>query len=143
MVISNYMRDEHRSCDESFAKAEQAANNGDFKETFKHFEDFMVETLNHFAKEEELLFPAFEEAAGSMEGPTMVMRHEHNQVRQLLEQMREAIESEDKDRFFSVADTLMILLQQHNMKEEQMLYAMCDRILGPQADGLVEKMKER
>ncbi len=29
------------------------------------------------------------------------------------------------------------------MKEEQMLYAMCDRILGPQADGLVEKMKER
>ena len=35
----------------------------------------------------------------------------------------------------------MILLQQHNMKEEQMLYAMCDNVLADQADELVEKMK--
>jgi iron-sulfur cluster repair protein YtfE (RIC family) len=35
----------------------------------------------------------------------------------------------------------MILLQQHNMKEEQMLYAMCDRVLAAQAGELVEKMR--
>ncbi|MCF6201367.1 MAG: hemerythrin domain-containing protein [Hydrogenimonas sp.] len=142
MEISNYMRNEHRSCDESFAKSEHAVNNDDFKEAFKHFEDFMIETLNHFAKEEEILFPAFEEATGSTEGPTMVMCHEHNQVRQLLEKLKDAIKNEDKKEFFSVADTLMILLQQHNMKEEQMLYAMCDRVLQQQAGDLVEKMKE-
>lgn len=142
MVISNFMRDEHRMCDEYFAKAEEAVSNGDFKEAFKYFEEFMVDTLKHFDKEEEILFPTFEEVTGSSEGPTQVMRYEHNQVRGLLEQLKDAIDKEDKDRFFSVADTLMILLQQHNMKEEQMLYAMCDRVLAPQADKLVEKMKE-
>jgi len=136
------MRDEHRMCDEYFAKAEEAVSNGDFKEAFKYFEEFMVDTLKHFDKEEEILFPTFEEVTGSSEGPTQVMRYEHNQVRGLLEQLKDAIDKEDKDRFFSVADTLMILLQQHNMKEEQMLYAMCDRVLAPQADKLVEKMKE-
>ncbi|WP_457594375.1 hemerythrin domain-containing protein [Hydrogenimonas sp.] len=143
MEISNYMREEHRNCDEAFAKAEQAASGGDFEEAFKHFETFMIDTLNHFAKEEEILFPAFEETTGSTEGPTQVMRYEHTQVRNLLEQLKEAIDAKDKDRFFSVADTLMILLQQHNMKEEQMLYAMCDRVMAAQAADLVEKMKER
>jgi len=139
--ISNYMRDEHRMCDESFAKAEQAVNNGDFKEAFEHFEKFMIDTLKHFDKEEEILFPKFEEVTLSTEGPTQVMRYEHNQVRGLLEQLKDAIDKEDKDRFFSVADTIMILLQQHNMKEEQMLYAMCDRVLAAQASELVKKMK--
>ncbi len=142
MEISNYMREEHRSCDESFAKAEQAASNNDFEEAFKHFEDFMLDTLRHFSKEEEILFPAFEQATGNSEGPTQVMRHEHTQVRALLEQLKDAIDSKERDRFFSVADTLMILLQQHNMKEEQMLYAMCDRFLGDQAQKLVSEMKE-
>ena len=141
MEISNFMRDEHRKCDESFAKAEQAVNNGNFKEAFEHFEKFMIDTLQHFNKEEEILFPKFEEVTGNTEGPTKVMCYEHNQVRGLLEQLKDAIDKEDKDRFFFVADTIMILLQQHNMKEEQMLYAMCDRVLAPQASELVEKMK--
>jgi len=143
MKISNYMHDEHRRCDEAFAKAEQAASGGDFAEAFTHFEDFMVDTLKHFDKEEEILFPAFEEATGSSEGPTQVMRYEHNQVRGLLEQLKDAIDKQDKERFFSVADTLMVLLQQHNMKEEQMLYAMCDRVLEPRADEIVETMNRQ
>ena len=141
MEISNFMRDEHRHCDDAFAQVEQAVNEEDFEKAFARFEDFMVDTLKHFDKEEEILFPAFEAATLSTEGPTYVMKLEHNQVRGLLEQMKDAIDKGDKDRFFSVADTLMILLQQHNMKEEQMLYAMCDQVLEEQAKELVEKMK--
>ncbi len=142
MKISNYMREDHRHCDDSFAKVEQAANKSDFEEAFKHFEEFMVDTLKHFSREEEVLFPAFEEVTGSKEGPTNVMRYEHDQVRGLLEQLKEAIDKKEKERFFSAADTLMILLQQHNMKEEQMLYAMCDRVLEAKAENLVEEMKK-
>jgi hemerythrin-like domain-containing protein len=141
MEISNFMRDEHRRCDDVFAKAEQAVNRSDFTEALKHFEEFMIDTLKHFDKEEEILFPAFEEVTGNTEGPTRVMRYEHNQARGLFEELKIAIDQNDKARFFSVADTLMILLQQHNMKEEQMLYAMCDRVLAPQAHQLVERMR--
>ncbi len=38
---------------------------------------------------------------------------------------------------------MMILLQQHNMKEEQMLYAMCDRTLPQELkEETLEKMKK-
>ena len=141
MQISTHMRDEHRACDDEFAKVEQAVNAGDFDAAFSAFENFMIDTLKHFDREEEVLFPAFETATLSTEGPTQVMRYEHNQVRGLLEQMKDTLDKQDKEAFFSVADTLMILLQQHNMKEEQMLYAMCDQVLGDQDSELVEKMK--
>jgi hemerythrin-like domain-containing protein len=45
--------------------------------------------------------------------------------------MAEAVESQDKDVYLSLCESMMILLQQHNMKEEQMLYAMCERLLPP------------
>jgi hemerythrin-like domain-containing protein len=57
------------------------------------------------------------------------MRFEHEQVRGLIGKMAEAVEKQDKDAYLSLAESMMILLQQHNMKEEQMLYAMCDRVM--------------
>ena len=141
MQISNYMTDEHRACDVAFADVEKAVSNADFDAAQASFENFMLDTLKHFRKEEEVLFPSFEQASGSTMGPTQVMRMEHDQVRGLFDKMKSALDAKDKDEFFSVADTLMILLQQHNMKEEQMLYTMCDRSLGALADEIVEKMQ--
>ena len=126
-----------------FAKAEEAASLGEWKAAEETFLKFANETLDHFKREEETLFPAFEAQTGNTEGPTMVMRYEHEQVRGLVGKMAEAIEKQDKDAYLSLAESMMILLQQHNMKEEQMLYAMCDRIIPPdEKEALLEKMKE-
>jgi hemerythrin-like domain-containing protein len=43
--------------------------------------------------------------------------------------MAETLENQDQDAYLSLAESMMILLQQHNMKEEQMLYSMCDNML--------------
>jgi len=129
MIITNYMRDEHRECDEVFVSAEKAVIDGDFEEAEKLFLEFADNVLRHFKKEEESLFPTFEEISGSSEGPTRIMKFEHEQVKGLIGKMAEAVESKDKDAYLSLAESMMILLQQHNMKEEQMLYAMCDRVI--------------
>jgi len=129
MIISNYLRQEHRECDTYFAKAEEAVAHGKWEEAIKAFETFAHETLQHFKKEEHELFPAFEAQTGQTQGPTMVMRYEHEQVRGLVGKMAHALDAKDKDAYLSLAESMMILLQQHNMKEEQMLYAMCDRML--------------
>ncbi len=143
MQISQYLINEHRECDNLFAKAEAAAAKGDFALTKEEFLKFADETLLHFKKEEEEFFPKFEEITGSSDGPTMVMKYEHDQVRGLFGKMAQAIENENKDTFLSLAESLMILLQQHNMKEEQMLYAMADRVLSPDAkEELIQKMQE-
>ncbi len=61
-------------------------------------------------------------------GPTQMMRMEHAQMLQVLEQMKDDIINKDKEHFFGLSETLMMLMQQHNMKEEQMLYRMADNI---------------
>ena len=143
MQISNYLTHEHRACDSLFAEAEKLAASGDWVEAEKKFLEFANETLKHFKKEEEELFPAFEAKTGSTEGPTQVMRFEHDQVRGLVGKMADAVEKQDRDAYLSLAESMMILLQQHNMKEEQMLYAMCDRVMPPAETGeLVEKMEK-
>ena len=136
------MRNEHRDCDGLFSTAEKSVIDGNFEEAEKQFLLFADDTLKHFKKEEEVLFPTFEEITGNREGPTMVMRHEHEQVRGLIGKMAGAIENRDSDAYLSMAESMMILLQQHNMKEEQMLYAMCDRVI-PQdkKEQTLEEMK--
>jgi len=142
MIISNYMKTEHRECDETFAAAEKSVIDGDFETAEKQFLLFSNETLKHFKKEEELLFPTFEEISGSSEGPTKIMRYEHVQVRGLMGKMAEAVENKDTDAYLSIAESMMILLQQHNMKEEQMLYAMCDRVIPQERkESTLESMK--
>jgi len=143
MTISSYMKTEHRECDTLFAGAEEAIALNEWKVANDRFLEFANETLRHFKKEEEELFPAFEAQTGSTEGPTMVMRYEHEQVKGLIGKMAEALENEDRDACLSLAESMMILLQQHNMKEEQMLYAMCDNILPPETkEETLKKMKE-
>jgi len=143
MSISNYLTNEHRVCDNIFAEAEGAVAKGDFNKGKEKFLEFADETLLHFKKEEEEFFPMFEELTGSSDGPTMVMKYEHEQVRGLMGKMAEAVENQDKDAYLSLAESMMILLQQHNMKEEQMLYAMADRVVdSAKSQELISKMEE-
>ena len=143
MIISSYMKDEHRACDTLFAQAEEAMAAGDWNLADERFLAFANETLRHFKREEEILFPAFETQTGMTQGPTQVMKYEHEQVRGLIGNMAKAIEKQDKDAALSLAESMMILLQQHNMKEEQMLYAMCDRQLPPELkEHTLESMKK-
>jgi len=142
MIISQFMTQEHRDCDTGFAKAEQLVADEKWEEAEEAFLAFANETLTHFKREEDELFPAFEAQTGSIEGPTQVMKYEHEQVKGLIGKLSEALESKNRDTYLSLCESMMILLQQHNMKEEQMLYAMCDRVLPPEIKTeTLEKMK--
>lgn len=83
----------------------------------------------HLGIEEQELFPAFEEATGVQTGPTEMMRMEHDQMRGLFAEMKIAMEQKNSEDYLGTADTLLIMMQQHNMKEEQMLYNMMDQHL--------------
>ena len=133
MSVTASLFKHHKHCDDIFAGAEEACADGDWVAGAAAFGRFRSELESHFASEEELLFPAFEHATGMTAGPTAVMRGEHEQMRALLGQMADAVAAHDADTFGGAAETLLILMQQHNMKEENILYPMCDQALG--ADG--------
>jgi hemerythrin-like domain-containing protein len=128
-IIAEYMTAAHRHCDEELASAEEAVGSEEWPEATRKCADFTAEMALHFAREERALFPAFEEATGVTSGPTAVMRMEHEQMRRLLSELSKAVEAQDGQRFLGLSETLMVLIQQHNMKEEQMLYPMCDQAL--------------
>ena len=129
-TIITIMAADHRRCDEIFSEAENLVSTKDWGEGGKAFAAFRDATLNHFAMEEERLFPTFEQHIGHAMGPVQIMRMEHNQMRQLLSEMEQAVADRDATRYLGLSETLMMIIQQHNMKEEQMLYPMMDRTLG-------------
>ncbi len=138
--ISDTLPPHHKQCDEFFSAAEEAAQKGDWSVCSVSLECFARELLAHFDAEERLLFPAFESATGMTSGPTQVMRMEHVQMRELLTQLESALATRDAEGFDGVAETLLILMQQHNMKEENILYPMCDQSLGAAVDQLADQL---
>ena len=137
MQIREFMTQDHRDCDGSFAGVEEAVEKGDFAGARAAFETFKEKTLRHFAREEELLFPEFTAVTGMRGGPVEVMEYEHEQIRSLFAPLDEALANGDADGFYGTSEGMMILLQQHNMKEEQMLYNMIQMHLGERNDELV------
>ncbi len=139
-TIKEYLTTDHRKCDELFAAMEDAATQS-LENAKEAYEAFVADTERHFQMEERVMFLEFENKTGMTEGPTAMMRHEHAQMRSLMQQMGEALEAGNKDKFFGLAETLMILMQQHNMKEEQMLYSMAQQHLSAESDRIVNMME--
>lgn len=130
ITISQFLSEDHVHCDELFAATEAVVHRADWSLAPAAFERFRAALLGHLAAEESLLFPAFERATGNNFGPTEVMRAEHRQMRDLLAQLEQAMSARSADDYGAAAETLLLLIQQHNVKEEQVLYRLCDQVLG-------------
>lgn len=142
-TLTSALHEHHKHCDTLFADSEAAAADQDWPQCQARFIRFREEMENHFQTEEGLLFPAFESATGMSVGPTQMMRYEHAQMRELFEQMGNAAARRDGGEFAGAAETLLILMQQHNIKEENILYPMCDRGLAAQAETLAPRLQQR
>ena len=139
-TITEYLSADHQHCDNLFADAETAAAKSDLAAAKAGFAAFHQDMQHHLGLEESILFPAFEQATGNAMGPTRVMRMEHEQMRELFAQMQAALDAGDVQTYAGLSETLLVLMQQHNFKEEQMLYPMADRALQNSA-ALIEKMQ--
>ena len=127
---------DHRSCDELWGAVENAAQAKDAARARTAWQQFDHAMRRHFAMEEEVLFPAFETRTGMVGGPTAVMREEHVQMRGVLDQMAGAAAGDDWNGVVDLGDTLLMLIQQHNVKEEGILYPMAEQMLAGDWDDL-------
>jgi iron-sulfur cluster repair protein YtfE (RIC family) len=141
--LTEPLRDHHKHCDELFVSAEAAVVDRDWATARRLLPEYIAAMEAHFRTEEETLFPAFEAVSGMTMGPTRMMRLEHARMRELFGQMSAALAQSDASGFAGTAETLLVFMQQHNMKEENILYPMCDRGLESQADKLAPILLER
>ena len=138
--IRNFMMNNHRHCDDCFAAVEQVIARGEWDKATAAFLLFRDAMSKHLDVEESILFPAFETQTGMTMGPTQVMRSEHRQMRELLAAAEVSLGARDADDYSGYAETLLIMAQQHNMKEENILYPMCDQHLAYELETLMPQL---
>mgnify|MGYP002631245319 CR=1 FL=1 len=131
---------DHRAIDAIWAEVEAAADQGDDAVALSAWKRFDAALSRHFEMEEEVLFPAMEAAGLPPMGPTRMMRMEHEQMRGLLRHMDTLAEAGDSEGLADEGDTLLMIIQQHNAKEEGILYPMAARLLGSQWDQIAARI---
>jgi iron-sulfur cluster repair protein YtfE (RIC family) len=126
-TITALYAEDHDRLDELF-KTFQTSKRSDFVKAKNAYKEFNVGLQRHIVWEEELLFPMWEEKTGMVEdGPTPVMRFEHEQIQKLLDAIYLKVESQDLNSD-QEEQALLNLLSSHNRKEERALYPAIDNV---------------
>ena len=126
-IITQFFTVDHNRLDLLFIAFQQYKQENptlarDFFDTFKQG------LLQHIDWEENLLFPEFEQATGmTAGGPTFVMREEHVEIRQILQQIEQRLDDKQDTSPFELM--LEQLMEDHNEKEEHILYPNSDRAI--------------
>ncbi len=141
--LKAYFQNDHRRLDSIWGSVEGAADKGDTAQAATLWMQFSAGMRRHLDMEEKVLFPALEDATGMHGGgPTFVMRSEHTQMRGVMDRMDEAAASGNMESILDEGDTLLMLLQQHNVKEEGILYPMADQFLAGQAADIFARIEK-
>ena len=125
-TISAYYTDDHDRLAELFGQFRSSKTN-DPAAAREMFEEFKSGLERHIAWEEDILFPVFEAHTGMHEtGPTAVMREEHRLIKHFLDTLGRKLQrgdlATDEDE-----TGLLTILEEHNSKEELILYPAIDR----------------
>ena len=139
--ITEQLALDHDRCDRLFANIEAAIADHDVGRTQTAFADFQQAMLRHLATEEAILFPAFEMIDAADLGLTHRMRLEHEQIRDLLEQLQAGLLAEKQQACAGLLPVLAELVQQHNLAEEELLYPIMDRTLGEKGAELLRQIE--
>ena len=132
-TATSYLQADHRRLDGLMQDCCARAEARDMEAAGRLFAEFRTGLMRHIKIEEGLVFPEFEAATGlsRTQGPTGVMRFEHEEIIRLLNLMRDLFTwtHPDQDEFERLHGTLMALLHEHNAKEERILYPMTDQMV--------------
>lgn len=134
---------DHDRLDALEGAAFEARAQGQPAEAAAIYAAFAFGLRRHIRFEEEILFPEFEEKTGHAAdlGPTMVMRDEHREILDCLDRIQASI-ADPTSAAESVRHALHVVLGNHNLKEENIVYPMTDQALGPEArDALVARIQ--
>jgi iron-sulfur cluster repair protein YtfE (RIC family) len=127
-ITDSFTQDHHR-CDQLLAAAEASIGTADWSAIGAAGDALAAGMDRHFALEEEVVFPALSRVFLVAENPIEIMCSEHAQMRLLLADLGQAVEARDTSTFLGILETLHFLVQQHNYKEEGIIYPMADGAL--------------
>ncbi|NNN05769.1 MAG: hemerythrin domain-containing protein [Elusimicrobia bacterium] len=140
-MISDFFKKDHDEIDALLAAV-------DFdrpKEALPILAEFDRRLERHIVWEEEILFPTAARLAPPLaHGPIAVMLEEHILIRKDKRDALERLAAGDGAGAKRSTAAMLEVLGGHNMKEEQILYPTCDRVLaGAQAARVMDVIREK
>jgi iron-sulfur cluster repair protein YtfE (RIC family) len=119
---------EHREIDAGLSAFAEGLKEGQWRRDA--FTPAASELRRHIYLEEEFLFP--ELRAAGLAPPVMVMVLEHGEIWRAMDAIESAAEIGDLDAARGACATMLATLQEHNDKEEQIVYPASDELISPQ-----------
>jgi iron-sulfur cluster repair protein YtfE (RIC family) len=138
-ITDSFTADHHR-CDLLLAEAERQLAGSDWTATGKAVAGLVTAMEHHFSLEEGVLFPELAQVFKVAENPIEVMVGEHAQMRALFADLEQAVADRDQANGRGVLETLHFLVQQHNYKEEGVLYPMSDGALPERGAAIADQL---
>ncbi|MBI5561155.1 MAG: DUF2249 domain-containing protein [Deltaproteobacteria bacterium] len=133
-TLTDYMQTDHRRLDAIFERFSVAVKEKRWDDASRDFRVFSLGLKRHIKAEEDILFPLFEKKTGMVDaGPTVVMRMEHKEIKDLLDRVLNKTDGKDSTGISEGTYALVNILADHNMKEEHILY--------PESDACVSDME--
>lgn len=124
--ITGFFEKDHHEIDSILEKLtfkDNASDSGIFDEFDRRLE-------RHIKWEEDILFPAINAVNPMIEqGPIRIMKIEHESIRRSKANAKEAFKMGKLSLAQEHCDAMEATLTEHNMKEERILYPMCDESL--------------
>lgn len=126
-TIAEFMGQDHDRLDAIFTQF-QTFKKQDAPKARSLFQEFLTGLHRHIVWEEDILFPVFEAEAEMVKdhGPTEVMRNEHRQIKDFLQQIQANVAEGDLTNVEAAEEGLLRVLTAHNVKEEKILYPWID-----------------
>ncbi|MBI5885616.1 MAG: DUF2249 domain-containing protein [Deltaproteobacteria bacterium] len=129
-TVTEFLQTDHKRLDDIYSRYQEALKAAKWQEAVETWGEFSHGLKRHIRIEEELLFPTFEEKTGMKDaGPTFVMKMEHVDIKELLDQIAASTQAQNERGASDTAYRLTNILTDHNMKEEHILYPESDAFL--------------
>lgn len=132
-TVGEQLEHDHQRIDEGLARFAQSLGGSAVDRAA--FDEAAASLRHHIYVEEELHFPVMR-AAGLL-APVLVMLREHGEIWDLLDAVAAALDGNDAGTARAKWTQLETVLEQHNMKEERILYPAGDKQLSPADSDLI------
>jgi iron-sulfur cluster repair protein YtfE (RIC family) len=141
-TITECLKADHDRLDRLLEETVAVLERGDLRGLRLRFPEFARHLRDHMRFEEDFMFPVVERTLCHAEGPICVMRRDHREIEDRLAAMAAALYLGDTTAFRDEHLALVMSLENHNGREERVLYPAIDHILDDAARArLVEEIR--
>ncbi len=139
---ANWLHHDHVDYEALLLDCQTAAEQEDWRAVKRLFQELIARVRVHMAMEEEILYPAYEEAMDTPQGPTQALREEHDEIYRLLRDLSRVLVANDSDIFLESLLPLEKVMTKHHEKEEEIFLPMAGHALLARKDEIQRRLKE-